>query len=71
MASKKLAFNARLLQTFTAQDMYRHGFGHRTFRLEEDCMGKPVINIFTSSLTSADALNMTGGELYDKFSLGT
>ncbi|KXJ14794.1 uncharacterized protein LOC110238383 [Exaiptasia diaphana] len=69
MATKKLAFNARLLQTFTAQDMHRHGFGHRTFRLEEDCMGKPVINIFTSSLTSVDALKMTGGQLYDKFSL--
>lgn len=70
MATKKLAFNARLLQTFTAQDMYKHGFGHKTFRLDEDTTGYPLISVFTSSLTTAEALKMTGGQLYDKFSSG-
>ena len=70
VAAKKLAFNSRLLQTFTAQDLYQHGFGHRTFKLEENSEGKPMINVFTSSLTTAEALKMTGGQLYDRFSTG-
>jgi hypothetical protein len=70
VARKKLAFNARLLQTFTAQDLYKHGFGHRTFKLEENAEGEPLIHVFTSSLTTEEALKMTGGQLYGKFSAG-
>lgn len=70
VAREKLAFNARLLQTFTAQDLYKHGFGHRTFRLEENSEGEPLIHVFTSSLKSEEALKMNGGELYSQFSTG-
>ncbi|XP_031551520.1 uncharacterized protein LOC116288818 [Actinia tenebrosa] len=68
VAQKKLAFNSRLLQTFTAQDLYKHGFGHRTFRLEENSEGEPLIHVFTTSLTTEEALKMNGGELYSQFS---
>lgn len=69
-AVKKLSFNVRLLQTFTAESLYQHGLGHKTFRIEEDESGSPKVNIFTSKLTTSEALSMTGDELYNTFSKG-
>ncbi|KAJ7378717.1 hypothetical protein OS493_021299 [Desmophyllum pertusum] len=67
-AVKRLAFNARLLQTFTAESLYQHGLGHKTFRIEEDETCSPKVHIFTSKLMTCEALGMTGDQLYDTFS---
>ena len=69
-AVKKLSFNAQLLQTFTAENLYQHGLGHKTFRIEEDESCSPKVHIFTSKLTSAEALSMTGDQLYNTFFKG-
>lgn len=69
-AVKRLSFNAQLLQTFTAESLYQHGLGHRTFRIEEDDTGSPKVHIFTTKLTTSEALGMTGDQLYDTFSKG-
>ena len=69
-ATKKLSFNARLLQTFTAESLYQHGLGHHTFRLEEDEMGSPKVHVFNSSLTMTEALKLNGDQLYREFSKG-
>lgn len=67
-AVKRLSFNAQLLQTFTAESLYQHGLGHRTFRIEEDDTGSPKVHIFTSKLMTCEALCMTGDQLYETFS---
>lgn len=67
-AIKRLSFNAQLLQTFTAESLYQHGLGRNTFRLEEDESGSPEVHVFTSKLTTSEALSMTGNQLYDTFS---
>ena len=69
-ALKKLSFNSRLLQMFTAESLYQHGLGHKTFRIEEDESGSPKVHVFTSKLSSSEALGMTGDQLYDTFSKG-
>lgn len=69
-AVKRLSFNAQLLQTFTAESLYQHGLEHRTFRIEEDDTGSPKVHIFTTKLTTSEALGMTGDQLYDTFSKG-
>ena len=69
-AVKKLSFNAQLLQTFTAESLYQHGLEHKTFRIEEDESGSPKVHIFTSKLTSTEALSMTGDQLYNTFFKG-
>ena len=69
-AIKRLSFNAQLLQTFTAESLYQHGLGRNTFRLEEDESGSPKVHVFTSKLTTSEALSMTGNQLYDTFSKG-
>ena len=69
-AVKKLSLNAQLLQTFTSESLYQHGLGHKTFRIEEDESGSPKVHIFTSKLTSAEALSMTGDQLYNTFFKG-
>ena len=69
-AIKKLKLNVQLLQTFTAENLFQHGLGHGTFRVEQEEDGSPKVHIFTSTLKTSEALGMTGGELYDKFSTG-
>lgn len=69
-AVKRLSFNARLLQTFTAESLYQDGLGHKTFRIEEDELGSPKVHIFTSKLMTSEALGMTGDQLYATFSKG-
>ena len=69
-AVKRLAFNSRLLQTFTAESLYQHGLGHKTFCIEEDDTGSPKVHIFTSKLKTCEALGMTGDQLYAFFNKG-
>lgn len=66
-AIKRLAFNSRLLQTFTAESLYQHGLGRQTFCIEEDDTGSPKVHIFTSKLKTCEALGMTGDQLYAFF----
>ena len=69
-AVKRLSLNAQLLQTFTAESLYQHGLGRRTFQIEKDDTGSPKVHIFTSKLTTCEALSMTGDQLYETFSKG-
>ena len=69
-AKERLSFNARLLQTFTAEHLNLHGFGRRTFRLEEDENGKVKVNVFHSKLDLNEALGMSGNMLYNFFHQG-
>lgn len=71
MAKRKLCFNALLLQTFVAVDMHKHGFGFQTFRLEEDEDGEVLVHVFVSKLTTEEAHQMNGGQLYSWFHSGT
>jgi len=66
-AKQRLAFNTRILQTFTAEHMNLHGFGRITFRLEEDDNGDVKVNVFQSKLELDSALCMSGEKLYDYF----
>lgn len=66
-ATKKLRFNALLLQTFMAVDMYKHGFGYETFCLEEDDDGEVLVHVFGSKLTTEQAHAMNGDQLYSWF----
>ena len=69
-ALARIATNARLLQTFTAENLYRHGLGRKTFRLEETEDGGVKVNIFKSKLDLNEALKMSGDELYGVFEKG-
>ena len=70
VALQKLRFNALLLQTFMAEEMNRHGFGYRTFELEENENGTILVHVFTSELTTQKAHQMNGDELYGWFHKG-
>ena len=69
-AKQRISFNARILQTFTAENLNCHGFGRRTFRIEEDENGNVKVNLFESNLKLEKALSMTGSELYSYFHEG-
>ena len=43
----------REVQQFYADEMERHGFGRKTFRLETDALGKPVRHRITGKFTTA------------------
>ena len=69
-AMERIAFNARILQTFTAENLNAHGFGRKTFRLEEDENECVQVDIFKSKLEIETAHKMTGPELYEYFKEG-
>ena len=69
-AKQRIAFNARILQTFTAEHLFIHGFRRKTFRLEEDDDGNVKVNVFHSKLELNKALCMSGNELYEYFHEG-
>ena len=69
-AKERIAFNARLLQTFMAEQLNVHGFGRQTFRLEEDDDSKVKVNIFHSKLDLDEAIKMSGDDLYGYFLKG-
>ncbi len=53
-----------MLQAFTAETQYEQGFGRRTFRLELDAAGRPVVETFRSQLTLQQSRAMSPGELW-------
>ncbi len=69
-ALQRIAFNARIHQTFTGENLNLHGFGRRSFRLEEDEEGNVKVSLFQSKLTVEKAHTMTGDELYRFFKEG-
>lgn len=67
-ACRRIALGANLIQTLTAEKLAEHGFGRKTFLLEKDLdASAPSCHVFTSSLSVACALKMTGTELWFKF----
>jgi hypothetical protein len=66
-AVARVRLAGRLMQTFTAEAMHAQGLGRRTFRLDSDAAGEPVVQVFRSSITTAQAHAMTDLELYDQF----
>jgi hypothetical protein len=66
-AVARVRLAGRLMQTFTAEAMNAQGLGRRTFRLDSDGSGQPIVQVFRSSLTTAQAHAMTDLELYDQF----
>lgn len=69
-AIERISFNARILQTFTAEHLNIHGFGKQTFRLEEDESGNVKVNVFKSKLYIDKAIGMSGNDLYEYFHEG-
>lgn len=55
----------KLLQTFTADEMVRQGYGRKTFNLELDEKGKVVVHIVKGKGSFADMQKMSGYEAYD------
>jgi hypothetical protein len=66
-AIARVRLAGRLLQSFTAEKMRAQGFGRRTFRLDSDPSGQPIVQVFRSSLTTAQAHAMDGGALWWHF----
>jgi hypothetical protein len=66
-AVARVRLAGRLMQTFTAEAMNAQGLGRRTFRLDSDASGLPIVQVFRSSITTAQAHAMTDLELYDQF----
>jgi hypothetical protein len=64
-AVARLQVGARLMQTFLAETMRRAGFGRLTFRLRVDAAGAPIVDIWKSRLTNAQARAMDGSALWD------
>jgi len=57
-----------MLQTFTAEKLNDHGFGHQTFALETDLYPKRAsCHIFDSKLSVGEVHRMTGTELWTYF----
>lgn len=48
---ERLSTAALLMQTFTAERMHELGLGRRTFRLEMDAAGKPIVHTVKGKLT--------------------
>ena len=66
-ALERIKLAAMLIQTFTAEKMKEHGFGHQTFQLEVDSNFEPRCSLFRSTLTLEKAHSMTGNELWTHF----
>ena len=67
-ATRRIAFGAKLLQTFTAEKLNEHGLGRRNFVLETDLFPKrPPCHIFRSRLKVAEAYALSGADLWMHF----
>jgi hypothetical protein len=64
-ALARLRVSARLMQTFLAETMRSAGFGRMTFRLPVDSGGEPIIEVWKSRLTNAQARAMDGNALWN------
>lgn len=66
-ATRRIATAAELMQTFTAEKLHVEGLGRRTFRLQRDASGRPIVEIFKTSLTTEQARGMDGLSLWKHF----
>jgi hypothetical protein len=66
-ALARMQVNARLMQTFTAETLKRAGMGRRSFRLARDANHEPIVEVFRSKLTNAQARGMDGNVLWSAF----
>jgi hypothetical protein len=66
-ALARLRLGARLMQTFTAEMLRVAGFGRRTFRLQRDAAGEPIVEVWKSKLSNAQARAMDGPALWNAF----
>ena len=62
----RLETSARLLQTFTAESMNDQGLGRKTFNLELDGSGKPVVHVVRGSQPTAYYHAKDGGTLWSE-----
>ena len=51
---ERVATAGRLMQSFTAERMHELGYGRRTFRLEADAEGTPVVHVVKAPLTAEE-----------------
>ncbi|KAG5899909.1 hypothetical protein JTB14_002461 [Gonioctena quinquepunctata] len=58
-ACKRITLSSKLLQCVTAEKLYEHGLGRKTFNLEKDCQ------IFRSKLNYRDAKSLSQMELWE------
>lgn len=63
-AKARIATAVWLLQAFTAEALHDEGFPRRSFRVPLDEQGRPVVEVFKSRLTMADAHAMDAGALW-------
>lgn len=64
-AKQKLKVEAWLMQSATAEMMYKAGKSHMTYNLMMDADGTPLIETLRLPLSKAELLKKTGNELYD------
>ncbi|MCY2932367.1 MAG: discoidin domain-containing protein [Planctomycetota bacterium] len=55
----------KLLQTFTADEMHRQGYGRKTFNLELDANGKVVVHIAKGKGSFQEMQKLSGYDAYD------
>ncbi len=55
----------KLMQTFTADEMYRQGYGRRTFNLELDENGKVIVHIVKGKGSFEEMQKLSGYDAYD------
>jgi len=63
----KLDTAMKLMQTFTAEEMHRHGYGRRTFNLELDANGRVIAHLLKSPLPAKEYWKdggINGGALF-------
>ncbi|ETP43216.1 hypothetical protein F442_09982 [Phytophthora nicotianae P10297] len=62
-ACQRLKFNAMVLQSTIAELFHRAGFARKTFAVELDADGFPVVNVLHSNHTISQARRMTDSQL--------
>eukprot|EP00871_Galdieria_phlegrea_P002876 jgi/Galph1/358/GphlegSOOS_G5109.1 len=64
---RRLSLAALLIQTGTAEMLYRHGLGRKTFVFDkQDQHGWPVVTTFRFAFSEKDAFCWEGGQLWSK-----
>ena len=66
-AVRRLALAGLLMQTATAEMMRRAGHGPMTFQLARDAGGQVLVDVVRTSLSTAEARAMEGGDLWQHF----
>ena len=56
----------RQAQTFYAEQMEAHGYGNRTFRIETDAQGEPLVHRFDGRHSESHYVNLGGGAMIDE-----